>query len=233
MASSFRGDHSGTTPRPLKTLKTAFGNSNVGMRPLLALPLLAAVAFCDDEFLAARRGEPHGPSDFLEIPPDETGPPMPPAPLVPPSPTACSVFPRCHALGLTGACCPPAEGTPALGCCEGGPGCTAYPACVALGLSDCCSSEDLQPHACCAAGAGACEAYQACVDSGLVGTCCPTEGPRHPCCRGIVVPQQNKLAESRFCSSHPQCVELDLDEGAACCPTIDEIYLECCNETDS
>eukprot|EP00435_Cladocopium_sp_Y103_P058374 s889_g20.t1 len=133
-----------------------------------------------------------------EIPPDEEPPEPPmPSPLVPPSPTACRVFPRCHALGLTGACCPPAEGTPALGCCEGGPGCVAYPACVALGLSDCCSPEDPQPHQCCAAGAGACEAYQACVDSGLtVGTCCATEGPRHPCCRGIVVPQQNKLAES-------------------------------------
>ena len=29
------------------------------------------------------------------------------------------------------------------------------------------------------------------------------------------------MSRSRFCSSHPQCVELDLDEGAACCPTLD------------
>ena len=32
-----------------------FNESPAQLRPLLALPLLAAVAFCDDEFLAARR----------------------------------------------------------------------------------------------------------------------------------------------------------------------------------
>jgi hypothetical protein len=54
-----------------------------------------------------------------------------------------------------------------MGIRGGGPGCTAYPACVALGLSDCCSPEDLQPHACCAAGAGACEAKLAALRRGF------------------------------------------------------------------
>ena len=201
------------------------------MRPIqLAFILLApAKPLAEPRHFLAR----NGPSEFQEIPGEDEGPgPSTTSPPWAPVPNACSVHPKCHEEGLTGACCPPGPGTTNLACCEGGPGCSAYPSCVALGFDsgECCTPG--RAHACCGEGPTACEAFSACVESGLTtGICCPSEGQQHPCCSGIVVPQWNKLAESRFCSSHPDCLDLNLEQGAACCPTLDGISLECCNDT--
>jgi len=70
---------------------------------------------------------------------------------------SCTKHPGCTTLGLTGNCCPPASGSPNLGCC------------AEFEKDD--GDESL------------CSQHEACEAAGLLGTCCPTQsGFRLSCC---------------------------------------------------
>jgi len=140
---------------------------------------------------------------------------------------SCSDNAACAVLGLTGACCPTAEGN-YLDCCSGSsqanvaPQCSAHAACTGLS-GECCPTQDGVFLECCYSDAAlpvaACDAYPACQAAGLTGLCCATaEGVYLECCDGLA-------QQATQCSAHGACGGL-LGE---CCPTKDGIFLECCN----
>lgn len=99
--------------------------------------------------------------------------------------------------------------------------CSAYPKCVALGLTSgtCCPStgRDGKMLDCCEEGPTACSAYSACVEEGHTeGTCC-TPGSKLDCC------QEHPTS----CSAYAKCAAAGLKEGA-CCPSKEGIMLDCC-----
>mmetsp|Transcript_111456 Transcript_111456/g.270773 ORF Transcript_111456/g.270773 Transcript_111456/m.270773 type:complete len:205 (-) Transcript_111456:193-807(-) len=99
--------------------------------------------------------------------------------------------------------------------------CSAYPKCVALGLTSgaCCPGDgpDGQMLECCEGGPTACSAYPGCAAIGLTtGTCC-AEGSKLDCCS----------SGATACSAFQACQMLGLKTGA-CCPTAEGSMLDCC-----
>lgn len=83
--------------------------------------------------------------------------------------------------------------------------CSAYPACVAAGITEgnCCPNDEDVSLGCCNGPAAALETALAGILSGLA-------------------------ANGTKCSAYPVCVALNLNEGS-CCPNADGVVLGCCN----
>eukprot|EP00913_Durusdinium_trenchii_P010204 g9565.t1 len=118
--------------------------------------------------------------------------------------------------------------------------CSAYPKCVALGLTSgtCCPStgRDGKMLDCCEEGPTACSAYSACVEEGHTeGTCC-TPGSKLDCCQDRslirkpffrVRPGTLSQEHPTSCSAYAKCAAAGLKEGA-CCPSKEGTMLDCC-----
>mmetsp|Transcript_6645 Transcript_6645/g.9874 ORF Transcript_6645/g.9874 Transcript_6645/m.9874 type:complete len:237 (+) Transcript_6645:799-1509(+) len=121
---------------------------------------------------------------------------------------------KCGQQGLTGECCPAANGV-VLGCCD-----------ILSSDSDKSST----------ANSSSCIANEKCAAAGLEGDCCPAPGGIHlGCCdstpssvRQTEVSANKTESNSSSCSQVENCALLGLI--GECCPTPDGVYLGCCDE---